>query len=115
MSKAHKGKNRSETSKQKESITVKKLWENPEYRQKHIEGMKGKTRTVTKVKCPICNRDISKSNIQSHLTTHENGSYDKKINQYHLDHDDLFCKFCGKECKNKHSLVAHERVCKYRK
>ena len=24
----------------------------------------------------------------------------------------LFCKFCNKECKNKNSLVSHERMCK---
>lgn len=35
----------------------------------------------------------------------------KKV-KYHLDHDDLFCKFCGKECKNKNSLVQHEIRCK---
>lgn len=31
---------------------------------------------------------------------------------YHVDHDDLFCKFCGKECKNKNSLAQHEIRCK---
>lgn len=31
---------------------------------------------------------------------------------YHLDHEDLVCKFCGKECKNKNSLVQHEIRCK---
>lgn len=30
---------------------------------------------------------------------------------YHVDHDDLFCKFCGKECKNKNSLAQHEIRC----
>lgn len=32
--------------------------------------------------------------------------------KYILDHDDLFCKFCHKECKNKNSLCQHELRCK---
>lgn len=75
--------------------------------------MTGKRRTFTKVSCPICGRKVTKNNLGSHVSTHENGSYDKKMKQYHLDHDDLFCKFCGKECKNRRSLSHHERRCIY--
>ena len=64
------------------------------------------------VKCEICGREISKSNITKHLKTHENGNFNKKSLQTHLDHDDLFCKYCGKECKNRNSLIQHEIRCK---
>lgn len=66
----------------------------------------------TKVKCDICGREISKSNITRHLKSHENKST-RHSNKYTLDHDDLFCKFCRKECKNKNSLAQHEIRCKF--
>lgn len=66
----------------------------------------------TKIKCELCGREISKSNFTRHLETHKNGNFDKWVNQAHLDHDDLFCKYCGKEYKNKKSLVQHEIRCK---
>lgn len=67
---------------------------------------------ILKVKCKICGREISKSNFTRHLETHKNGNFDKWISKTHLDHDDLFCKYCGKEYKNKKSLIQHEIRCK---
>ena len=66
----------------------------------------------TKVICEKCGREISKSNIAKHLRSHETYSENFEKEQYHLDHDDLFCKFCGKECKNRNSLAQHEIRCK---
>ena len=66
-----------------------------------------------KLACPHCGSMISKSNFGKHLSRHENNPSSFQINTlFKLDHDDLFCKFCGKECKNKNSLVNHERLCK---
>lgn len=66
----------------------------------------------TKIKCELCGREISKSNFTKHLETHKNGNFDKFNNMIHLDHNDLFCKYCKKECKNKNSLAQHEIRCK---
>lgn len=62
------------------------------------------------VKCTYCEREISKSNI----TKHEQACIKKTFSKgyYKLNHDDLICQFCGKECKNKNSLCNHERLCK---
>ena len=65
-----------------------------------------------KVICEKCGREISKSNFTKHLRSHETHPENFEKETYHLDHDDLFCKFCGKECKNKNSLVQHEIRCK---
>lgn len=69
----------------------------------------------TKIKCEYCGREISKSNYSKHIRSHENGNFDKYKSKtiYHLDHDNLFCKFCNKEFKNKNSLVQHEIRCKH--
>lgn len=65
-----------------------------------------------KVICEKCGREISRSNIGRHLKSHEkHPDLLVKKETYHLDHFDLFCKFCGKECKNKNSLVQHEIRC----
>lgn len=66
----------------------------------------------TKIICEKCGREISKSNFTKHLRSHETHPENFEKETYHLDHDDLFCKFCGKECKNKNSLVQHEIRCK---
>lgn len=69
----------------------------------------------TKYQCEFCERIISAQNYSRHLRTHGVfiATKEKKEKEvYHLDHDDLFCKFCGKECKNKNSLVQHECRCK---
>ena len=67
-----------------------------------------------RVECPLCGRKITKINITKHLRSHEihPEHQEKLLKAYHLDHDDLFCKYCGKECKNKHSLIQHEIRCK---
>lgn len=66
----------------------------------------------TKIRCEYCGREISKSNYSKHIRSHENGNYEKYLNMCHVDHDDLFCKFCNKEYKNKKSLSQHEIRCK---
>lgn len=66
----------------------------------------------TKIKCELCGREIIVNNYSRHLKSHENGNFDKINSQTHLDHDDLFCKYCGKECKNRNSLAQHEIRCR---
>lgn len=68
----------------------------------------------TKIKCPICGQEISKSNYTKHERRHRNHpeSFKESAGKYRLDHDGLICQFCGKECKNRHSLCNHERLCK---
>ena len=67
---------------------------------------------VKKVICEYCGQEVSASNYSKHLRRHQNHPETFGKTRYHLDHDDLFCKFCGKECKNKKSLVQHEIRCK---
>ena len=66
-----------------------------------------------KVACKNCGRLIDVACIKRHENACINGYKNDKINSYHLDHDDLYCKFCKKECKNKNSLAQHELRCKY--
>lgn len=79
-----KGKHLSEESKQKLSeskkayyaqpgvieerskATVSK-WQDPEYRRKHIEGMRGKKRNVTYEICEFCGAKICASNLSRHV------------------------------------------------
>lgn len=73
-------------------------------------------RKMKKTECPICGKLITNNNIEKHIKSHEtHPEYQAKqsngIHVYHLDHTDLFCKFCGKECKNLNSLRNHERLC----
>ena len=66
-----------------------------------------------KVQCEICGQFLAKCNMQKHLRRHQNNPKSFKIREtYKLDHDNLFCKFCGKECKNKNSLIQHKIRCK---
>lgn len=47
-----------------------KNWQDPEYRRKHVEGMRGrgKKRQITAYKdCPICSRKIYASNLSRHV------------------------------------------------
>ena len=53
-----------------------------------------------KVACKNCGRLIDVACIKRHENACINGYKNDKINSYHLDHDDLYCKFCKKECKN---------------
>lgn len=62
--------------------------------------------------CKYCGRLIDVACIKRHEAAHENPNSKKYNNtEIHLDHDDLFCKYCGKECKNKNSLAQHEIRC----
>lgn len=63
-----------------------------------------------KTQCEICGRLISNSNIKRHILSHQNETQPKP-EPCRLDHDDLFCKFCNKEYKNKNSLAQHEIRC----
>ena len=67
---------------------------------------------VTKVKCELCGREISKNNYSKHIRRHENHPETFEVPKWRLDHDGLNCQYCGKECKNKNSLCNHERLCK---
>ena len=59
--------------------------------------------------CEVCGRAISNSNYLRHVNSH----FKQKVDdgKYHVDHDGLECKFCGKECKSLISLTQHERLC----
>lgn len=103
-----------EEEKEKQSKRVKNAWQNEEYRKKHCEAMRGVKKNITYKECPYCSRSINACNYTRHIETHLDGRYEENMKHYHLDHDDLFCKFCKKECFNRRSLSAHERRCKYR-
>ena len=66
----------------------------------------------TTVTCKYCGREISRSNISKHINSHENGNYEKQAACYHLDHDDLLCKFCKTEFRDKNALAQHEIRCR---
>ena len=103
-----------EEEKDKQRHRVKNAWQNEEYRKKHCAAMRGKKRTIITTECPFCKKQIRKCNYNRHIETHLDGRYEEKQKHYHLDRNDLFCKFCNKEFKNRRSLSAHERRCKYR-
>lgn len=66
-----------------------------------------------KVTCELCGSEISVCNISKHLRRHEKHPETFKEKEIHkLDHNDLICKFCNKECKSKNSLIQHEIRCK---
>ena len=47
-----------------------------------------------KILCEKCNTYITKNNFSKHLRRHE--VHPETFREsYHLDHDDLFCKFCN--------------------
>lgn len=108
------GQTRSNIAKKHYSESTKLAWQNKEYRKKHCAAMRGKKRTIITTECPFCKKQIRKCNYNRHIETHLDGRYEEKQKHYHLDHNDLFCKFCNKEFKNRRSLSAHERRCKYR-
>ena len=63
--------------------------------------------------CPVCRKEISNCNYERHLISHKNNpKYHNKLQtRQSIDHDDLYCKYCGKLCKNKNSLAQHECRC----
>lgn len=65
-----------------------------------------------KKECSICGRLIDVANLQRHEKACVKNSQLPKKDVYKLDHDDLFCKFCKEEFKNKNSLLQHELRCK---
>lgn len=64
-------------------------------------------------KCGICGKEIRNCNFERHLLSHQNHpEYQSKLqNRQAVDHDGLYCKYCGKLCKNKNSLAQHECRC----
>lgn len=67
----------------------------------------------TKIICPDCGQEISKSNFSKHERRHKNHPETFKVKQsFKLIHEGLDCQFCGKTCKNRNSLCNHERLCK---
>lgn len=72
-------------------------------------------KNIKRIRCEYCGRDISSSNYSKHIRSHKNGNFYKQNSRYKIDHTDLFCKYCGKECKNKNSLIQHEIRCKENK
>lgn len=66
----------------------------------------------TKIKCSICGKEVSKSNIKRHEESHTKVHKNKKSSKFTLNHEGLECQFCGKICKNRNSLCNHERLCK---
>lgn len=63
--------------------------------------------------CPVCGKEISNCNYERHLISHKNNpKYHNKLQtRQSIDHDGLYCKYCGKLCKNKNSLAQHECRC----
>lgn len=61
--------------------------------------------------CPHCQQEIRPCNFNRHVNSHLSGTF-KVSTGYHLDHDDLNCKFCQRLCKNKNALRQHEIRCK---
>ena len=63
--------------------------------------------------CPVCGKEISNCNYERHLISHKNNpKYHNKLQtRQSIDHEDLYCKYCGKLCKNKNSLAQHECRC----
>ena len=52
--------------------------------------------------CPICGKEISNCNYERHLISHKNNpKYHNKLQtRQSVDHDYLYCKYCGMLCKN---------------
>lgn len=67
--------------------------------------------SVTKIICPDCGQEISKSNFSKHQKRHKNNPDSFITLDYKITNEDLTCRFCSKECKNKNSLINHQRLC----
>jgi very-short-patch-repair endonuclease len=74
-------------------------------------------------KCKFCGREFeTKQQLGGHIiwckaNPNKSGKCNFNANpvkhkSYNKLRDDLFCQFCGKECKNLNSLRNHERLCK---
>lgn len=63
-----------------------------------------------KIRCRNCGKFFDSSVIKRHENCCINGYASNKTP--YLDHDDLFCRYCGKECKHRNSLTQHEIRCK---
>ena len=62
--------------------------------------------------CHICGEVIANNVIKRHLNSHSTGTYDKIRNYRKVGFEGLTCIYCGRECKNRNSLVQHAIRCK---
>lgn len=67
--------------------------------------------STTKIICPDCGREISKSNFPKHQRRHKDNPESFITLEYRITNEDLTCRFCSKKCKNKNSLINHQRLC----
>lgn len=65
-----------------------------------------------KTACKMCGRLFDVANIKRHEESCARKLTVQEKIVYRVDHDDLFCKFCNKECRNKNSLTQHELRCR---
>ena len=64
--------------------------------------------------CRFCGKSFDVANIIRHEAACANplSNLNLKKASVPLTHDDLFCKYCNKECKNKNALAQHEIRCR---
>lgn len=65
----------------------------------------------TKIRCHICEQEISLPNYNKHLRRHQKEKGSTKTS-YKLNHLGLTCQYCGTVWKNRNSLCNHERQCR---
>jgi len=66
--------------------------------------------TVPKKECPYCNKMISNSNYQRHVTVCETGKYTPKLEKYKQDDDLYHCPVCIKTFHKIRQLDGHIRL-----
>lgn len=64
-----------------------------------------------KTQCPECGQWIANSGFQRHLNSHIKGTFGSNQPKNKLDHDDPYCKYCGKEYQDRGLLLQHEIRC----
>lgn len=62
--------------------------------------------------CDICGCECKGSQALSQHKTRLHSSNDKRyFNEFDKSRDDLFCRYCKKQCRSRNSLINHERMC----
>ena len=64
----------------------------------------------TKIVCPDCGQEISKSNFSKHQRRHQ--THPETFHPQVASIENFNCSFCDRICKNANSLRNHERLCK---